>query len=101
MSKSRDDVQAYRGWTWPLGRTRAEEPDSATGPPGPVFETPPPDHPLLQQLHALWISATDESIVAIRQDVARIADNAPDTLRPWVETYLDTFARLEVWLRDG
>lgn len=100
MSKSEEEGRRrHPGWARPLGRTRAEEPESGKEPPGPVFESPPPDHPLLLTLHALWISATDETIGGVVREVREIAAGAPE-LDPWVQTYLDTIGRLETWLRD-
>ena len=101
MSKSEQDISSqHPGWGYPLGRSRAEEPDSAKEPPGPVFETPPPDHPILLQLHMLWISATDETIGGVLKEVHEIAESAPTDLAPWVDTYVDAMDRLEHWLRD-
>ncbi len=101
MGKSEQDISAQSpGRGHLLGRRRAEEPDSATEPPGPVFGIPPPDHAVLLQLHTLWISATDETIGGIVKEVREIAESAPDHLAPWVETYVDAMDRLEHWLRD-
>ena len=85
---------------FPLGRNREEPPGKPESAPGPRFPSPPPAHPVLSELHALWISANADTIGSIVNRARAAAEEAPPEIHAWVVRYVEALERLEFWLRD-
>lgn len=84
-----------------LGRSRMDPPGGqGARPPGPVFDRVPPSHPLLTELHVLWIEATEDDIGSIVTRARELASAAPPEVADWAVRYVEALERLEYWLRD-